>query len=103
MALKFKIGESSAVKNSETVIKSAQSGAPQKGIINIQDQFLNSLRREGKYIIVTLMNGEKMNGKIYGFDTFSIILESDGKTLIYKHGISTITVDGNTDGQQENK
>ncbi|EIT86894.1 RNA-binding protein Hfq [Fictibacillus macauensis ZFHKF-1] len=60
--------------------------------INIQDQFLNQLRRENIYITVYLLNGFQLKGLVKGFDNFTVILESDGKQhLIYKHAISTFT------------
>lgn len=58
--------------------------------INIQDQFLNVLRRENIFVTVYLTNGFQLKGTIKGFDNFTIILESEGKQqLIYKHAIST--------------
>ncbi|WP_347550303.1 RNA chaperone Hfq [Pseudalkalibacillus hwajinpoensis] len=58
--------------------------------INIQDQFLNQLRKETVFVTVYLLNGFQLKGTIKGFDNFTIILESDGKQqLIYKHAIST--------------
>ncbi|MGG1685239.1 RNA chaperone Hfq [Pseudalkalibacillus sp. NRS-1564] len=58
--------------------------------INIQDQFLNQLRKDNVFVTVYLLNGFQLKGTIKGFDNFTIILESDGKQqLIYKHAIST--------------
>ncbi|TKD71610.1 RNA chaperone Hfq [Pseudalkalibacillus hwajinpoensis] len=58
--------------------------------INIQDQFLNQLRKDNVFATVYLLNGFQLKGTIKGFDNFTIILESDGKQqLIYKHAIST--------------
>ncbi|MDP4551285.1 RNA chaperone Hfq [Alkalihalobacillus macyae] len=58
--------------------------------INIQDQFLNQLRKDNVFVAVYLLNGFQLKGTIKGFDNFTIILESDGKQqLIYKHAIST--------------
>jgi host factor-I protein len=58
--------------------------------INIQDQFLNQLRKDNIFVTVYLLNGFQLKGTIKGFDNFTIILESDGKQqLIYKHAIST--------------
>jgi host factor-I protein len=63
-----------------------------KQAINIQDHFLNSLRRENVYVTVYLLNGFQLKGLVKGFDNFTVILESDGKQqLIYKHAISTFT------------
>ena len=58
---------------------------------NLQDAFLNQLRRERTNITVFLVNGFQMHGVIRAFDGFTVILDSDGKQqLIYKHAISTI-------------
>jgi host factor-I protein len=61
-----------------------------KQSINIQDQFLNQLRRDNVYVTVFLLNGFQLRGLIKGFDNFTVLLESEGKQqLIYKHAIST--------------
>jgi host factor-I protein len=58
--------------------------------INIQDQFLNQLRRDNAFVTVYLLNGFQLRGQVKGFDNFTVLLESDGKQqLIYKHAIST--------------
>ena len=58
---------------------------------NLQDAFLNQLRRERTNITVFLVNGFQMHGDIRAYDGFTVILDSDGKQqLIYKHAISTI-------------
>lgn len=60
--------------------------------INLQDSFLNQVRKDNIPITVYLINGFQLKGSIKGFDNFTIILEGDGKQhLIYKHAISTIT------------
>ena len=59
--------------------------------VNLQDAFLNQVRREHQRITVFLMNGVKMGGVVRGFDSFVVILESDGKQqMVYKHAISTL-------------
>jgi host factor-I protein len=59
--------------------------------LNLQDSFLNRVRSEKKSIVIYLMNGFQVRGKVWGFDNFTVILESEGKQqLIYKHAISTI-------------
>ena len=71
---------------------------------NLQDLFLNQARRDRQIVTVFLMNGFQMRGVVRGFDSFTVVLETDGKQqLIYKHAISTLvpahTVDmtgGNT-------
>lgn len=59
--------------------------------INLQDAFLNVVRQQGQMITVILMNGYQMRGVIRGFDSFIVMLESDGRQqMIYKHAISTM-------------
>ena len=58
---------------------------------NYQDQFLALARREKCVVTVFLMNGFQMKGCIRGFDSFVVMLESEGKQqMIFKHAISTI-------------
>ena len=58
---------------------------------NLQDVFLNQLRRERTGVTMFLMNGFQMHGVVKGFDGFTVVLDSEGKQqLIYKHAISTI-------------
>ena len=58
---------------------------------NLQDAFLNQLRRERTNITVFLVNGCQMHGVIRAYDGFTVVLDSDGRQqLIYKHAISTI-------------
>ena len=59
---------------------------------NYQDQFLNQTRKNRTPLTVFLMNGFQMRGIVTGFDSFVILLQSDGKQqMIYKHAVSTIT------------
>lgn len=59
-------------------------------LINIQDQYLNTLRKEKIALTVFLTNGFQLRGQIKSFDNFTVLLDSDGKEqLIYKHAIST--------------
>ena len=58
---------------------------------NLQDLFLLSARRERVSVTVFLVNGFQMRGVITGFDSFVVVLESDGRQqMLYKHAISTI-------------
>ena len=58
---------------------------------NIQDAFLNTVRREKDTVTIYLMNGAKLSGRISSFDKFSVLLESGSQEqLIFKHAISTI-------------
>lgn len=58
---------------------------------NLQDSFLNQARRERVLVTVFLMNGFQLRGVIRGFDSFVVMVDSDGKQqMIYKHAISTV-------------
>lgn len=58
---------------------------------NLQDTFLNQARKRSVPLTVFLMNGFQMRGTVTGFDSFVVMLESDGKNqMIYKHAISTV-------------
>ena len=62
-----------------------------KSAINLQDVFLNQVRKEGIPVTIFLMDGVKVKGLVKGFDNFTVVLNSEGKQqLIYKHAISTI-------------
>lgn len=59
--------------------------------INLQDVFLNQSRREKIPVTIYLTNGFQFRGTVKGFDSFTVILDSDGRqNLVYKHAISTI-------------
>ncbi len=59
--------------------------------INIQDQFLNRIRRDRSYVIVELTTGRKIEGIILGFDNFCLILRGEADQLVYKHAICSIS------------
>lgn len=62
-----------------------------KAQINLQDTFLNQLRKEAQSITLFLINGFQLRGVVKGFDNFTVIVECDGKQhMVYKHAISTI-------------
>jgi host factor-I protein len=62
-----------------------------KPAINLQDGFLNQVRKDAVIVTIYLVNGFQVRGIVRGFDNFTIILENDGKhELVYKHAISTI-------------
>ena len=66
---------------------------------NIQDAFLNTVRREKTTVIIYLINGAKLTGRIRSFDKFSILLESGAHDqLVFKHAISTISQSRRTSG-----
>lgn len=59
--------------------------------INLQDFFLNQVRKEGAPVTIYLINGFQLKGVIRGFDNFTVILEVEGKQqMVYKHAISTV-------------
>lgn len=59
--------------------------------INLQDSFLNQVRKDMRTVSLCLTNGTIHQGTVRGFDNFTVILEKGGKnTLIYKHAIATI-------------
>ncbi len=59
--------------------------------LNLQDNFLNQMRKENRAVSIHLLNGFQMKGYVKGFDNFTVILEVAGKqNLVYKHAISTI-------------
>ncbi|HHY42223.1 MAG TPA: RNA chaperone Hfq [Thermoanaerobacterales bacterium] len=63
-----------------------------KAQINLQDSFLNQLRKENIPVTIYLVNGFQLKGLIKGFDNFTIVLDSEGKQqLVYKHAVSTVT------------
>jgi len=60
--------------------------------LNLQDAFLNQVRKESISVTIFLINGFQLKGTVRGFDNFTVILESDGKQMmVYKHAISTIS------------
>ena len=60
-------------------------------IINLQDAILNEVRRERVPVTLFLMNGFQLRGIVTGFDSFVVVLVTDGKQqMIYKHAISTL-------------
>ena len=60
--------------------------------INLQDSFLNQVRKENVAVTIHLMNGFQIKGNVKGFDNFTVVLEVQGKQqMVYKHAISTIT------------
>ncbi len=59
----------------------------------IQDPFLNLLRKEKVRVSVYLVNGIKLQGLIVGFDQFVIHLKAQVTQMVYKHAISTVVPD----------
>ena len=59
--------------------------------MNLQDAILREVRRDKVPVTLFLMNGFQLRGTITGFDSFVVVLVSDGKQqMIYKHAISTL-------------
>ena len=59
--------------------------------LNLQDAILREVRKDRVPVTLFLMNGFQLRGTITGFDSFVVVLVSDGKQqMIYKHAISTL-------------
>ena len=61
-----------------------------KTSMNLQDTFLNNMRKEKISVKINLLNGNSLFGVIQGFDSFAIFLKHKNQELIYKHAIATI-------------
>jgi host factor-I protein len=63
-----------------------------KSQINLQDSFLNQLRKENIPVTLYLTSGVQLRGHVKGFDAFTVILEGQGKPpqLVYKHSIVSV-------------
>ncbi len=62
---------------------------------NLQDTFLNSVRKSKTSLTIFLVNGVKLQGNVTWFDNFCVLLRRDGQVqLVYKHAISTIMPSG---------
>ena len=60
--------------------------------INLQDSFLNQVRKENVAVTIHLLNGFQIKGNVKGFDNFTVVLDVAGKQqMVYKHAISTIS------------
>ena len=64
-----------------------------KSQVNLQDIFLNQMRKEKIPVTMYLVNGARLTGMIKGFDNFVILLKQENQQLVYKHAISTIIPD----------
>lgn len=64
-----------------------------KQSINLQDVFLNQVRKEHIPVTIYLVSGYQLRGIVKGFDNFTVVLENEAKQqqLVYKHAISTIS------------
>lgn len=62
-----------------------------KNQINLQDTFLNQVRKEKIPVTIYLVNGFQIKGMVKGFDNFTVVVEFEQKQqLVYKHAISTV-------------
>lgn len=62
-----------------------------KAALNLQDIFLNQVRKEKTQITIFLVSGYQIKGYVKGFDSYTIVMDSEGKQqMIYKHAVSTI-------------
>jgi len=67
---------------------------------NIQDAFLNTVRREKTTVTIYLVNGAKLTGRIRSFDKFSLLLETGAhEQLVFKHAVSTISQSRRASGE----
>ncbi|SIS37395.1 RNA chaperone Hfq [Salimicrobium flavidum] len=58
--------------------------------VNIQDNYLNQLRKDRIPVTLFLLNGFQLKGTVKAFDNFTVLVETEGKQqLIFKHAIST--------------
>lgn len=64
---------------------------------NLQDNYLNQLRKEKVPVVIYLANGVRLKGVIKGFDSFVILLKETSQQLIYKHAVSTIVPEKDVD------
>jgi len=62
-----------------------------KNQINVQDQFLNRIRKDRKHVVIELNTGRKIEGIILSFDNFSVVIRGETDQLIYKHAICSIS------------
>lgn len=60
--------------------------------MNLQDLFLNQVRKENVGVMIYLIGGVQLRGNVRGFDSFTILLDSPGKPvqLVYKHAVTSI-------------
>lgn len=62
-----------------------------KNNFNLQDFFLNQVRKDNTGVTIYLVNGFQIKGFVRGFDSFTVVMDVDGKQqMVYKHAISTI-------------
>ncbi len=72
-------------------LKNQKEGIHMSDAVNLQEAILSEVRKEKVPVTLFLMNGFQLRGVITGYDSFVVVLVSDGKQqMIYKHAISTL-------------
>lgn len=63
-----------------------------KAQMNLQDSFLNQVRKDNVPVTIYLVSGVQLKGHVRGFDSFTVVLESPGKAtqLVYKHAMASV-------------
>ncbi|MBP6964661.1 MAG: RNA chaperone Hfq [Armatimonadetes bacterium] len=63
-----------------------------KGQVNLQDVFLNQVRKENIPVTIYLVGGVQLKGQVKGFDAFTVLLDSPGKPtqMVYKHAVASV-------------
>jgi len=62
-----------------------------KNQINVQDQFLNRIRRDRSHVVVELTTGRRIEGIGVSFDNFCLVIRGEADQLVYKHAICSIS------------
>ncbi len=63
-----------------------------RSVLRLQDSYLNQVRRDNTPVVVQLTSGSRLEGRVSGFDSFTVIIEDSGKKyLVYKHAIATVS------------
>lgn len=68
---------------------------------NLQDSFLNALRKEHTPVSIFLVNGIKLQGRVDSFDQYVVMLKNTVNQMVYKHAISTIVPGKNVNIQRD--
>jgi len=69
---------------------------------NLQDNFLNTLRKERTPVSIFLVNGIKLQGRVDSFDQYVIMLKNTISQMVYKHAVSTIVPSKNINISRDN-
>ena len=94
-------GSGKADSGDWVILERRRAAERMKNQMNIQDQFLNRVRRDRLRVAIELTTGRKLEGILLSFDNFSLIVRSESDQLIYKHAISTISVSEKLDFLEE--